>query len=91
VPEQKQDLGQIQVGFDGMAMPVDKPLVTIEAEKGPVQGAGITWSLVDDKTVISVEFQLRGQEPTQFHLTEQDDGSYEVISPPVFLPNPKEF
>lgn len=84
-------LGQIQVGFDGMAMPVQKPIVTIEAEKGPVQGAGLTWGVLDGKAVLTVEFQLRGIEPYQFHLTEQDDGSYEVSSPPVFLPNPKEF
>lgn len=77
----------MQVGFDGMAWPVDKPIVTIEAERGPVQGAGITWS----ENTITVEFQIRGLDPFQFHMTEQEDGSYEVIAPPVYLPNPKEF
>ena len=88
----QEDFGQIQVGFDGMAWPCEKPILTIEAERGPVQGAGITWGFdPKGKAVLTVEFQLRGQEPHHVHLEEQDDGTYEVITPPVFLPHPKEF
>ena len=79
------DVGQLRVAFDGFIWPVETPLVTIEAEKGPVQGAGIIWSTVAGKTVLTVEFQLRNCDPLRIHLTEQDDGSYEVAMPPLSI------
>jgi hypothetical protein len=81
----------LHVAFDGIVFPLTKHLVAIEASEGPVQGAGITWDVVGGHTTITVEFCLRGQDPTHISFVEQEDGSYEVVTPPVFLPNPKEF
>lgn len=88
---EREDLakGVFQVGFDGMAMPVQDPLVVLEAESGPVQSAGIVWTEHDGRLELTIEFQLRGQEPCRFHLAEQDDGAYEISTPPIHLAPPQ--
>lgn len=87
----KTTLPELHVAFDGIVFPLNKNLVAVESKEGPVQGAGITWDVMGDRTTITVEFCLRGQEPTHISFVEQEDGSYEVVTPPVFLPNTKEF
>ena len=87
----KATIPEVNVAFDGIVFPLAKTLVAVEAETGPIQGAGITWDVLDGRTVVTVEFCLRGQEPTHISFTEQEDGSFEVHTPPVYLPNPREF
>jgi hypothetical protein len=82
---------KVNVGFDGLIFPLANPLVAIEAEDGPVKGAGITWSVIDGLVVVTVEFCLKGQEPIHISFSQQEDGTFEVITPPVYLPNPREF
>jgi hypothetical protein len=81
--------------FDGTrSLPLANPLVAIEAEAtGPIQGRRHHLGGAGrPSAVVTVEFCLRGSgADPRLILSQQEDGSFEVITPPVYLPNPREF
>jgi hypothetical protein len=75
----------LHVGFDGITFPLDKKVVIVEAEAGPIEGAGISWEKIHGKLSVTVEFKPRGQEPIHISLIEDDDGHFEVVTPPIVI------
>jgi hypothetical protein len=76
---------KLHIGFDGLTFPIDENAVIVEAEKGPIEGAGITWETFDGHLSVTVEFKARNQEPIYISLIEDDDGHFEVVTPPVVI------
>lgn len=65
------------VNFDGLSFPLDKPLVVLDADEGPIEGAGITWN----ENCVTVELKLRGMEPLHFSVVENEQGKYNIVLP----------
>ena len=78
------------VNFDGLSMPLETSLVTIDStdEDDFIQGAGLTWDKIEDHDAVTIEIAIRGYEPMHFSLVEDDDGCFELILPDIRLGKP---
>lgn len=71
------------ISFDDLSFPLEKGLVVIDEVDPtcPVQGAGLTWDVIEGRHAVTVELAMRGMEPMHFSLVENDEGQFEVMLP----------